>query len=159
MISTLARPLLAAPFVASGIDAMIHPESHRGAAQRIVGVLDRVGVPAADLPLDALTRATGAVVATAGLSLARGRMPRSTALMLGAIQIPLSLGRNPFWSQKGAARRKSLSALVADAGLIGGALIASTDRGGKPSLGWRASTWAKEVGQTASERLPIGDGR
>ncbi|WP_196246938.1 hypothetical protein [Trueperella pyogenes] len=67
MISTLARPLLAAPFVASGIDAMLHPESHRGAAQRIVGVLDRVGVPAADLPLDALTRATGAVVATAGL--------------------------------------------------------------------------------------------
>lgn len=160
MISTLARPLLAAPFIASGIDAMRRPDTHRAAAQRILGVLEKAGVPVPDaLSIDALTRATGAVFAVAGLSLARGRMPRSTALMLGAMQVPMSLGRHPFWEKKGAARRASISALVADAGLIGGALIASTDRGGKPSLGWRASTWAKEVGDAAQERLPIGDGR
>ena len=82
-------------------------------------------------------------------------MPRSTALMLGAMQIPMSLGRNPFWEQSGPARRASLSALVADAGLIGGALIASTDRGGRPSLGWRASPWAKDV----SENAHIGTSR
>ncbi|QOQ39278.1 DoxX family membrane protein [Trueperella pecoris] len=160
MISTLARPLLAAPFIAAGVDALRHPANHRAAAERVLTLARKAGVPALDtMSIDALTRATGAVFTVAGLSLARGRMPRSTALMLGAMQIPLSLGRNPFWAQKGATRRESLSALVADAGLIGGALIASTDRGGKPSLGWRASAWAKEVGETASEHLPIGDGR
>ncbi len=149
MISTLARPLLAAPFVAAGLDAIRKPAGHRAAAERILSVLERAGIPTQDIPVDVLTRATGAVFTLAGLSLARGRIPRSTALMLGAMQIPMSLGRNPFWEQAGAERRASLAALVADAGLIGGALIASTDRGGKPSLGWRASTWAKDVSHNA----------
>lgn len=155
MLSTLARPLLAAPFVAAGIDAIRKPAGHRAAAERILGVLERAGVPTKDIPVDVLTRVTGVVFTVAGVSLARGRMPRSTALMLGAMQIPMSLGRNPFWEQSGPARRASLSALVADAGLIGGALIASTDRGGRPSLGWRASTWAKDV----SENAHIGTSR
>ena len=155
MLSTLARPLLAAPFVAAGIDQIRKPAGHRAAAERILGVLERAGVPTKDIPVDVLTRVTGAVFTVAGVSLARGRMPRSTALMLGAMQIPMSLGRNPFWEQSGPARRASLSALVADAGLIGGALIASTDRGGRPSLGWRASTWAKDV----SENAHIGTSR
>lgn len=144
MISTLARPLLAAPFVAGGLDAIRKPAGHRAAAERILSVLERAGIPTQDIPVDMLTRATGAVFTLAGLSLARGRMPRSTALVLGAMQIPMSLGRNPFWEQTGDERRASLAALVADAGLI-----ASTDRGGKPSLGWRASTWAKDVSHNA----------
>lgn len=38
MISALARPLLAAPFIASGIDAMMKPKEHREAADRALAV-------------------------------------------------------------------------------------------------------------------------
>lgn len=118
-------------------------------------------MPAADLLSRRFDRATGAVVATtAGFPLARGRMPRSTApLMLGAIQIPLSLGRNPFWSQKGAARAGSLSRvkLPTPASSVAHSSFPPTAAANPP---WLARIHGqKEVGQTASERLPIGDGR
>lgn len=167
MISALARPLLAAPFIASGIDAMMKPKEHREAADRALAVAESLGVARpAQSSVDLLTRATGAVFTVAGLCLARGKLPRSSALILGGMQLPIALARNPFWEQKGQERRNSLTALVSAAGLVGGALIASQDRGGKPSLGWRAQRLAKDARSAASDRLDtatnrlhIGDGR
>lgn len=160
MISALARPLLAAPFVASGIDAIRNPDDHRDGANRALLAAEALGVPQpSQSSVDLITRATGVVFTVAGLSLARGKLPRTSALLLGALQLPIALARNPFWEQRGAERRSSISALVSAAGLVGGALIASQDRGGKPSLGWRAGQLAKDVSDSVSERVHIGDGR
>ena len=167
MISRLARPLLAAPFIASGIDALMKPAEHREAANRVFDAVESFGVkrPSQDL-VDLTTRATGVMFTVAGLTLARGKLPRSSALFLGAMQLPVSLARNPFWEQTGQERRQSLTSLVSAAGLVGGALIASQDRGGKPSIAWRAQRLAKDARDAASdrvdaasERLHIGDGR
>ncbi|MDP9806714.1 putative membrane protein YphA (DoxX/SURF4 family) [Trueperella bonasi] len=167
MISTLARPLLAAPFIASGIDALTKPESHREAANRALDVVESLGIQRpSQSSVDFITRATGAVFTVAGLTLARGKLPRSSALLLGALQLPISLARNPFWEHSGKERRESISSLISAAGLVGGALIATQDRGGKPSLAWRAQRLAKDARDAASDqldsaagRLNIGDGR
>lgn len=107
-----------------------------------------------DATLDLLTRASGAVVTGAGVQLARSRAPRSAALLLGLTQIPLALANNPVWEKKSyAERKKDVSGLLAAAGLIGGALIASTDRSGKPSMGWRAARLSERAVDNASQRF------
>ncbi|VEI13726.1 DoxX family protein [Trueperella bialowiezensis] len=157
MITALARPLLAAPFIASGLDAVMNPEEHREAANR---AFDAVGMPLpSKTSIDLVTRATGVAFTVAGLCLARGKMPRTSALALGAMYAPISLARNPFWTQEGRERRDSISALISAAGLIGGAFIASQDRGGKPSLGWRAQQIAKNASEAVSERVHTGERR
>ncbi|MFP7696234.1 DoxX family protein [Trueperella sp. LYQ143] len=155
MFTRLARPLLAAPFVASGVDALIHPARHREAAERGFEMLERFGVPAPSAgTLDLATRASGAVFTIAGLSLARGRTPRSAAFLLGSLQLPIAIARYPFWSQRGTQRSESLTGLLSSLGLVGGALIAAQDRGGKPSMTYRVGKWAENARQTAQDRLP-----
>ena len=112
LLRMVARPLLAAPFIADGIDAVRDPRSHVARIAPARPLIDRAasaaGVEADDGRLVAATRALGAVTAVA---------PRT-----GPVQGP---GR--------AARR---SAAMRRLALVGGALIASTDRVGAPSASW-----------------------
>lgn len=161
LVNKLARPLLAAPFIATGLDALTKPEGHREPARKLwalaqkFGIDEKLGISEpTDATLDLVTRASGAVVTLAGAQLARSRAPRSAALILGLTQIPLALANNPVWEKKPyAARKKDVSGLLAAAGLIGGVLIASTDRSGKPSLGWRAARLGEKAVGGAQQRI------
>ncbi len=137
----LARPLLASSFVATGVDALMHPDSHVERFRKVEPALEKIGIPpaiASDTRL--LVRVTGGVSALAGLMLATNRRPRTAALTLAAVTVPVTLVNNPVWTATSRDRRKEMRrGLLAGASLVGGLLIAGLDRDGKPSLTWRAA--------------------
>ncbi|MFE5310188.1 DoxX family membrane protein [Isoptericola sp. NPDC056573] len=138
LLRRIARPLLAAPFVYDGIQAVLHPAEHVDAARegsRLV--TDAVGAePLGDRQLGFLVRAHGAVTAAAGVLLAVGRTPRTAALALAALTAPLAVAHQPFTS-KGAERSLRTAAFVKDLGKVGAAVIAGVDLEGRPGVTYR----------------------
>lgn len=131
--------MLAAYFIADGLDALRKPGSHVERFRKVQPLLERAGVPpvlASDAAM--LARASGAVSAIAGLCLATGRRPRTAALVLAVLNIPVTLVNNPVWAATDDEERKEkLKGLLRGLGLGGGLLLAASDRDGKPSVGWR----------------------
>lgn len=154
LIRAFARPLLAAPFILAGLDAATKPETHRARIANLNSLAEKVGL---SLPqgtqLDPLTRSTGIVMTLAGTAFATSKLPRLSAALLGALQIPVALANNPFWQSEGAQRRADLLGLASAAGLVGGAVIAAYDREGRPSVAWRAEKWAGEMQAAVSDKL------
>ena len=140
ILRAVARPLLAAPFIAAGADALARPKLHRERAQRLAPVASKFGVELDETTSDSATRSLGAVLAVAGLALAAGKFPRTAGAVLAAAQVPVALANNPVWAGKGKDRKErlaELTGLLGAAGLVGGALLAAADRDGKPSFSWR----------------------
>ena len=137
LIRTLARPMLAGPFVLGGVTRLRTPET---TAAHLRPLLTRAArnLPAlqtlADRP-ELLARALGGVQIGAGALLALGRAPRLSASLIVASQA-LTLAADTPSPQ--APRMEKAASLVTQLGLTGGALLASVDTAGKPSLGWRA---------------------
>ena len=136
LLRMVARPLLAAPFIADGIDAVRDPRSHVARIAPARPLIDRAasaaGVEADDGRLVAATRALGAV---AGVGFALGRAPRVCAAVLAVVGAPVALApRTGPAEEPGRAARRS--AAMRRLALVGGVLIASTDRVGAPSASW-----------------------
>ncbi len=133
--------MLAAPFIADGLGAALHPHDHVERFRHVTPLLEKVGVPPV-LTSDAtmLTRVSGVVSVLSGLMLATSRTPRTAALTLALLNVPLTLVNNPVWAASSPEQRKRYkSGLLRGVGLGGGLLLAAADRDGKPSLAWRAS--------------------
>lgn len=97
LLRTFARPVLAATFVVEGVDAVTRPAGHVRRFQRVYSPWERLGLPPllnADVRM--MTRAAGVVSVAAGLGLASGRAPRSCALALAALNVPLTLVNHPL---------------------------------------------------------------
>ena len=112
-----------------------HPGPHAEAAKP---VLSQVSGPLR-LPNDPVmvVRSAGAVTAVAGSLLAIGRLPRLSALAIVATA-PVVQPVEPFWKEKDPAlRREKQATFVKTLGLIGGALLATVDTEGKPSVAYR----------------------
>ncbi len=137
ILRALARPLLATPFIVSGIDALIRPANHRERAENVAPLLDKAGYPLTEKQMDRATRALGLTNVLCGAALAVGKFPRFSALVLATTEVPVALANNPVWLHKGAERRQDLLRLAESAGLLGGVLLAATDLAGKPSRSWR----------------------
>lgn len=139
LLRMVARPLLAAPFIADGIDAVRDPRSHVARIATARPLIDRAasvaGVEADDGRLVAATRALGAVTAVAGVGFALGRGPRVCAAVLAVVGAPVALAprTEPAKEPGRAARRAAVMRRLA---LVGGMLIASADRVGAPSASW-----------------------
>ena len=135
IVRRIARPLLAAPLIASGVDAVRHPGPHAEAARPLV---DRAAGPLR-LPNDPvlIVRASGAVTAAGGVLLAAGRLPRLAALAV-VLAAPTAQASQPFWQEKDPeARRTQRTLFLKNLGLVGGALLAAVDTEGRPSLAYR----------------------
>lgn len=152
----IARPMLASYFVLDGIDAVRHPEEHAAKFQKIQPMLEKAGAPpvlAADAIL--LSRITGAASAVAGVCLALGRRPRTAALALAAINIPITVINNPVWAAENKEDRKEkVRGLLRGLAIGGGLLLAAVDRDGKPSLAYRRQANAEhraEINELRSE--------
>src|SRR5699024_1766978 len=79
------------------------------------------------------------VTTLSALGLALGKNPRTAALALAVVSVPTTIARNPVWAADSKEERKEMTGrLIGSAGLLGGLLTASADRGGRPSLAWRA---------------------
>lgn len=136
IVRRLARPLLAAPVLQSGLDAVRHP----GPRAELAGpLLARVSEPL-KLPSDPVlvVRGAGALTVIAGSLLALGKLPRLSALAIVAAA-PVVQGTQPFWKEKDPQlRRTQKDAALRNLGVLGGALLAAVDTEGRPGVAWRS---------------------
>jgi uncharacterized membrane protein YphA (DoxX/SURF4 family) len=129
----LAQPLLAASFIAGGVETMLDP-GPRIQRARDAGLDD---LPIGDAAT--LTRANAAVQIGAGAMLATNRMPRLSALALAASLLPTTYAGHQFWSETDKqSRQQQRSAFLKNVGLFGGLLLTALDRTRRESLAHRA---------------------
>lgn len=156
MIRRIARPMLAAIFVVSGLDSIKHPA---GRAKAATPLLDKV-IPVTGLPDDKelIVRANGVAMLTGGVLLATGKLPRLASAVLAASLVPTTLAVHSFWEKPfGADRSKDRVDFLKNLGLLGGVLLATVDTEGKPGLAWRARKLRSDAAvkvASAREALP-----
>lgn len=120
---TLARPLLASMFVIQGFDAARNPGAR-------VAPVEAAGLKEAEK----LVRANGATQAVAGLTLATGRLPRLSALVLAGSLIPTTYVGHPFWSAPPELKKQERVQFLKNLSMLGGLLLHAADQGGRESL-------------------------
>lgn len=148
LVRRIARPMLAAIFIAGGVEALRHPAKRAQQAQPLV---DKAAEPLG-LPQDPelLVRANGAVMIGAGAMLATGRFPRIAAAALAGTLVPATLVEYPFWESEDPQERRSRQIQVLkNVGLLGGLLLAAVDTDGRPGLAYRAKMAGDSIGRTA----------
>jgi uncharacterized membrane protein YphA (DoxX/SURF4 family) len=144
VVRFLARPLLASSFIIAGADKLKNADE---TAEQLSPVLRR----AADaLPVrveeKTLARAIGATQLSAGVLFAFGKAPRLSASVLA-----LTSALNTFVEWRTAdigtpeLRSARRAALLKNASLAGGVLLASVDTAGRPSMAWRAQHFAADA--------------
>jgi uncharacterized membrane protein YphA (DoxX/SURF4 family) len=149
LLRTLARPMLGAIFVYSGLDSAQMPGTKVPQAAPVVEPL----MEEFDLPGDTATwvRVNGVVQVVAGTALAAGRFPRVAALALAASLVPTTLAGHRFWEERDdAGRARQRTQFLKNISMLGGLLLAADDTGGRPSIPWRLHRAADH----ALERLP-----
>ncbi|MFD0363616.1 DoxX family membrane protein [Nocardia sp. GCM10030253] len=161
LLRRLARPLLAASFVADGVDTLMHPESRAKAASALVqqGEQRLPDNLAAKLPSDTamVVRVNAIAQVSGGVLLALGKMPRLASVVLAATVIPATVTEQDFWAEQDPGRKAAKrNAFLKDMGLLGGLMIAAADTAGKPSLGWRGRRAAHSAAAAVSATLPFG---
>jgi uncharacterized membrane protein YphA (DoxX/SURF4 family) len=151
LLRRVARPLLAALFIQSGINTLRSPQGHVAAARPVLDAVapavDKVVevAPIEQRPDDVtLVQIDAGVKVVAGSLLALGRVPRLAATALAASMVPTTLATHRFWEETDPARKaEQQTQFLKNAGLLGGLLIAAADTEGKPSLGWKGRRAAK----------------
>jgi uncharacterized membrane protein YphA (DoxX/SURF4 family) len=154
-IRLIARPMLASMFVAGGLDALTHAASKVQKAQKVTGQVPTIAeklAPGLPVPTDPATliRINGGAQVLAGLTLATGRMPRLSALVLAASLVPTTYAGHPFWTEQDKATRTAQRLqFFKNISMMGGLLLAGVDTEGKPGVAWRARRAARDVRREA----------
>lgn len=148
VVRRLARPMLAAIFIKTGIDQVRRASAIAPAAEPVAhAVSGPLHLP--DDPV-VLVRLNGAVMATAGLLYATGRLPRVAALALAATTAPTAYVNHPFWTEKDkSVRGEVLEDFLKDVALLGAALLAAVDTDGKPGALWRGKRAGRDAKRLA----------
>lgn len=128
-IKALARPLVAAPFVVSGIEDLRNPGPRaERVAPMVKPLADRVNWLPSDDP-ETLVRLQGALSVGTGALLAMGKFRRLTVLLLAAQLVPEVLTEHRFWTEDDRDRRADeRSQLLKTASLFGALLMVGTER-------------------------------
>jgi len=137
VVRRIARPMLAAIFVTSGLDAIRHPAKRSQIAAPLVKAL----AGPLNLPDDPemMVRANGATMLVAGAMLGAGKLPRLAAMALAASLVPTTYAAHAFWTMEDPAdRAQHKTHFLKNVGLLGGVLLASVDTDGQPGLAYRA---------------------
>lgn len=123
-MTRLARPLLAAMFVAGGLDAVRRPSSKLPKADAVIEPLqDAIGV---DADPAELVRLNGVVQMGAGVALATGTLPHVAALALACSLVPTTIAGHPFWQEEDpAARAGQRIHFLKNVAMLGGLLLAT----------------------------------
>lgn len=98
LVRRIARPLFAAWFLSEGLDALRRPDPHLARADAAWHTLGRGRLPQPpdDDRMRQAVRLHGAAMTVAALMLALGRAPRTAALTLAALTVPLAVVNQPF---------------------------------------------------------------
>lgn len=166
LFRAVARPMLSAIFVTSGVDQVSDPESHVPAAKDVTEPFQEAAEGAipqvADAETTQLIQLNGLVQVIGGLLLAAGKLPRLSALLLAGSLVPTTLAGHRFWEEDDPqAKQQQKIHFFKNVSLLGGLLIATMDREGEPSLTWKgghavdhaklATEHAKEITQLKGE--------
>jgi len=145
VLRRLARPLLGLAFIDSGV-AALRDDGRRAERARSLGVQDPAQV----------TRAVAGVQLTAGTLLVLNRFPRLSALVLAATVLPDAVTGHAFWSEQDKLRKNHERTLFTrDLGLLGGALVAVADTGGRESVPHRAKRQTKKAAKAAASKTKL----
>jgi uncharacterized membrane protein YphA (DoxX/SURF4 family) len=145
VLRRLARPLLGLAFIDSGVSAL-RDDGRRAERARSLGVQDPAQV----------TRAVAGVQLTAGTLLVLNRFPRLSALVLAATVLPDAVTGHAFWSEQDKLRKNHERTLFTrDLGLLGGALVAVADTGGRESVPHRAKRQTKKAAKAAASKTKL----
>jgi putative oxidoreductase len=143
MTHALARSFIAPVFIGGGVDAVAHPAAKTDSAAKITQQLARYGLPSDPAQL---VRLNGGVQLIAGSLLVLGRLPRLSSAALAASLVPTTLAGHRFWDEtEPTAKAQQRVQLMKNLAMLGGLLLAATDRNGAPSLSWRARRAAKST--------------
>lgn len=149
VVRRIARPMLGAIFVVSGLDSLRHPAQRAQIAAPLVKAL----AGPLKLPEDPemMVRANGATMLTAGTMLGLGKFPRLAALALAAALVPTTYVAHAFWAiDDPADRAQQKIQFLKNVGLLGGVLLASVDTAGQPGLAYRARRAGSETRRQAA---------
>ncbi|HEX4723327.1 MAG TPA: DoxX family protein [Pseudonocardiaceae bacterium] len=133
MVRRLARLLLAAIFIFSGVDTLRHPERRVVTAtpwleSAVAKVGDALPERAPTDP-ETLVKLDAGVKLVAGLGLAFGPFSKLSALVLAADLVPTTLAGHPFWQYEDkAVMNQQRTHFMKNLGLIGGLIIAGFDK-------------------------------
>lgn len=139
LLRRIARPMVASVFIYDGLDALRRPAPHAVTAQNTMERCAKtVGIKHNFTPreLKFIVRVHGGLTVAAALGLAVGRAPRSSALFLAGLALPLAIAQQPFTSNvtpRGVRTEKFVRSL----GAIGAAILVGVDHEGRPGMGWR----------------------
>ena len=159
LIRRIARPMLAAVFVASGVDTLRNPAPRVKAAAPLVAkgeqaLPDEITDHVPTDP-DTLVKINAAVQVGGGLLLGSGKLPRLAALALAGSIVPTTLAGHAFWAEtEPAAKAAQRTQFLKNVGLLGGLLIAAVDTEGKPSVAWRTRRSAERAQKAVAAALP-----
>jgi uncharacterized membrane protein YphA (DoxX/SURF4 family) len=138
MIRRLARPMIAAIFIAGGIDTLRNLKPKVAQVEPFLrktvgGVADSLPEQVPTDP-ETLVKIDAAVKVGAGLMLAFGKFPRLAALVLAAGLVPTTLAAHAFWEHEGSQAKKEQQAnFLKNMGLFGGLLLVVVERREKRS--------------------------
>ena len=120
----LARPLMAAMYIADGASALKSPGPR----------VDTVRSAGLSEP-EKLVQVNAATMLAGGLLLATGRLPRLSALALLVSMVPTTWVDHPFWSETDPQTKQTQQRhFLKNLSMMGGLLLATADTGGRESL-------------------------
>jgi uncharacterized membrane protein YphA (DoxX/SURF4 family) len=146
VIRRLARALLGAAFIHSGLEAL------KGVDRR-ASRAEGYGIPE---PVTT-TRAVAAAQIGSGVLLVLNRMPRLTATVAALTVVPEAITGHDFWTEKDSDAKHAQRALFArDLGLLGGLMVTAVETGGRESVPHRAVRGTRRAAKSAAGRVPVG---
>ncbi len=172
IIRGLGRTLFASYFVVKGTNAALKPdtfvEDAEPVADKLLPLVQR-SLPASvssHIPEDtrSLVRLAGAVQAVGGVAMGTGLGRRAGAALVAASMVPHVVASIPEKTLPKEDRAGARSVLLRNVALLGGALMASRDTAGQPSIAWRLAQRRKALGESAEDtgkqiRRKAEDGR
>jgi putative oxidoreductase len=137
----LARPLMAAMYVADGASALKSPGPR----------VDMVRSAGLSEP-EKLVQVNAATMLVGGLLFATGRLPRLSALALFASMVPTTWVGHAFWSETDPqAKQMQQMQFMKNLSMMGGLLLATADTGGRESLPHAAGRLSRRAQRKAAK--------
>jgi uncharacterized membrane protein YphA (DoxX/SURF4 family) len=151
-LRTLIRPLLAAPFIVGGVNALRESKPpSQSAADVAVPIGKAIGLSS---DAETLIKINAAVQVGGGVVMALGFVPRVASLVLSASLVPTTIASHRFWEEREpSARNRQMTQFAKNAGMLGGLLAAAIDTGGRPSVFWSGRRAAGRAAQNVAESV------
>ena len=152
----LARPLLASSIIASGVEQLRNPQAAAASLEPALAQATSMN-PSLSIVTenpDLVARLIGGIQVGSGALLALGKLPRFAAILLGATQtVTAAVEYMSAPADTDAEKQARNNTLLKNVSILGGVVYASVDRGGKPSLAWRAEHLARDAQKQASKAI------